>query len=181
MPTVMTHAALGLAVGQALRPARTGHRYWLGCALLPAIPDADVIGFHFGIEYGDVIGHRGLSHSLIFSVLLGFAVAMSMTGWERRNTRDTWRLSFIFILLVASHGPMDMLTNGGLGIALFAPFHNERLFWDWRPILVSPIGLDNFLSAWGWAVVKSELTWFGPPIAAILAAGLVRRRILARH
>jgi inner membrane protein len=79
------------------------------------------------------------------------------------------------VVLAASHGPMDMLTNGGLGIALLAPFDGQRYFWDWRPILVSPIGLKNFLSPWGLAVVLNELRWFGPPLGLLVAFTLFRR------
>ena len=177
MTTLITHAAIGLALGHALRPARRGHRYWLACGLLPAIPDADVIGFPLGIAYGDLLGHRGLSHSLAFAAALGLATALSMGWWEKRGWRETRHLSMLFVLLAASHGPMDMLTNGGLGIALFAPFDTERYFWDWRPILVSPIGLKNFLSPWGWAVMMDELRWFGPPIGLLVASMAIRRRM----
>ncbi len=177
MTTVITHAALGLALGHALRPARCGPRYWLACALLPVLPDADVIGLPLGIAYGDLLGHRGLSHSLAFAAVLGLAIALSMKRREGRGWPETRHLGMLFILLVASHGPMDMLTNGGLGIALLSPFDSTRYFWDWRPILVSPIGLKNFLTPWGWAVIKTELFWLGPPIALLLAATAIRRRI----
>ncbi|MDP6689731.1 MAG: metal-dependent hydrolase [Alphaproteobacteria bacterium] len=175
MTTVITHAAVGLALGHAVRPARCGHRYWLACALLPAIQDADVIGFPMGIAYGDLLGHRGLSHSLAFAAFLGLATALSMGWWEKRDWRQTRHLAILFVVLAASHGPMDMLTNGGLGIALLAPFDGQRYFWDWRPILVSPIGLKNFLSPWGLAVVLNELRWFGPPLGLLVAFTLFRR------
>ena len=86
----------------------------------------------------------------------------------------------IFVVLIASHGLMDMLTNGGLGIALFSPFITERFFWDWRPILVSPIGLKNFISPWGLAVVIQELRWFGAPAALLIAATLIYRYMARR-
>ena len=34
------------------------------------VPDLDVIGFYFGIPYGDLWGHRGLTHSLPFAGVL---------------------------------------------------------------------------------------------------------------
>jgi len=177
MTTVMTHGAIGLAFGYALPPARRGPRYWLACALLPAIADADVIGFPLGIAYSDLLGHRGLSHSLAFAAVLGLATAMSMKWREKRSWGETRHLAMLFVLLADSHGPMDMLTNGGLGIALFSPFDAERFFWDWRPIMVSPIGLKNFLTPWGWAVVMNEVRWFGPPTALLIATIAIRRRI----
>ena len=110
------------------------------------IPDADVVGFPLGIAYSELLGHRGLSHSLVFAAVLGLAAALLFRQTENRSWRQIRHLAMLFMLLAASHGPMDMLTNGGLGIALFSPFDPGRYFWDWRPILVSPIGLKNFLN-----------------------------------
>ena len=178
MTTVITHAAVGLAMGHAFAPALRGRRYWLLCALLPVIPDGDVAGFPFGIAYGDVLGHRGLSHSLAFALVLGLAAALYLGRMEKRRGRQTLQLAALFVLLAASHGFMDMLTNGGLGIALFSPFDVTRYFWDWRPIMVSPIGLRNFLSPWGAAVILDELRWFGPPIVFLVASGAIYRRMV---
>jgi inner membrane protein len=68
-----------------------------------------------------------------------------------------------------------MFTNGGRGVALFAPFSAERFFFPWRPIEVSPIGLD-FFSERGFGVISSEIIWIWIPSAIIfLFAWLVRR------
>ena len=40
---------------------------WMG-AICTIVPDFDVIGFAFGVSYGDVLGHRGFTHSLLFAV-----------------------------------------------------------------------------------------------------------------
>jgi inner membrane protein len=61
--------------------------------------------------------------------------------------------------VIASHGLLDAMTTGGLGVAFFAPFSAERYFFPWRPILVSPIGIERFLSPRGAAVLMSELQW----------------------
>ena len=63
--------------------------------------------------------------------------------------------------VVASHGLLDMLTNGGLGIALYWPFSYERLFAPWRPIPVAPIGM-SFFSARGARVAAVEVVYFLP-------------------
>ena len=64
------------------------------------------------------------------------------------------RFLFLFVSTL-SHGLLDMLTNGGLGVALFVPMSNERYFFPWRPITVSPIGLSRFVSAWGLRVLRN--------------------------
>jgi inner membrane protein len=44
----------------------------------------------------------------------------------------------------ASHGILDAMTDGGLGVAFFSPFDDTRCFFPFRPIKVSPIGLSFF-------------------------------------
>ena len=44
------------------------------------IPDLDVIGFSFGIQYADMLGHRGLTHSIFFAILLGALVTYILTN-----------------------------------------------------------------------------------------------------
>ena len=80
-----------------------------------------------------------------------------------------------FFLLTASHGLLDALTDGGLGIALLSPFTNERFFFPWTPIVVSPIGIRGFFSRWGLEVLKSELVWVWlPSLLMVVGVRLLR-------
>lgn len=144
-------------------------------AACAALPDADVIGFRLGIPYQHVLGHRGLSHSVTCALLLAFiaaAIALRRDG----DQRGAIRIACFFFLATASHGLLDALTDGGLGVAFFAPFSAERYFFPWRPIVVSPISIRRFLSGEGLAVVVSELSIVWIPAAAIwILGGLIRR------
>ena len=69
MPSILTHPAvpLGLAVAY-------GQRYVSGRLLLAGVgasvlPDIDSLGLDLGIPYGHMLGHRGLSHSILFARL----------------------------------------------------------------------------------------------------------------
>jgi inner membrane protein len=76
---------------------------------------------------------------------------------------------------------LDSLTDGGLGVAAFAPFDDARYFAPWRPIRVSPIGAA-FFSARGLAVLASEVVWVWlPALALVLLTGLYRRRSRAHQ
>ena len=70
MPTVFSHPAPVLALA-ALLSGRFSTRMLLFGILCAVLPDADVIGFRFGISYADAFGHRGFSHSLVFALLMG--------------------------------------------------------------------------------------------------------------
>ncbi len=67
----------------------------------------------------------------------------------------------------ASHGFLDTFTNGGLGVGFFIPFWNERFFFPWRPINVSPIGLRAFLRPSGAEALYSEIVWIWLPLSLV--------------
>lgn len=169
MPTIMTHAVIPLTMGLALGPARmTRPLIGIGVALA-MLPDADVVGFAFGIDYAAAFGHRGASHSIAVAALTATAVAALY-----RPARALLAWLFLFISM-ASHGLLDAFTNGGLGAALLWPFDDTRHFAPIRPIRVSPIGA-GFFSARGLAVLWSEWLWIWCPALLILLSGWFWRR-----
>ncbi|HMX44029.1 MAG TPA: metal-dependent hydrolase, partial [Elusimicrobiota bacterium] len=96
---------------------------------------------------------------------------------QRRPRGSGRRLFGFFFLALASHGVADALTNGGLGIAFFAPFSNARYFFPFRPVAVSPIGLERFFSSRGGAVLRSEAIWLVLPSLGVFAAATIARGI----
>src|SRR5687768_17218569 len=74
------HIAVGLAAVRLHSAAPLAGRPWLTAAAawsaLSMLPDADVIGFAFGVQYGDEWGHRGATHSFVFSLALGTAIGL---------------------------------------------------------------------------------------------------------
>lgn len=164
MPSIPTHFLVGASLGQAAgRPMRNDWRFWAAALVCSALPDIDVIGFSFGVQYGDLWGHRGLTHSLLFAALVGMIAAIFL---NRDRAQLLWNGVLLFVI-TASHGILDAMTNGGLGIAFFSPFHPARYFLPWRPILVSPIGLGRFLSERGLAVLRSEIVYVWLPMILI--------------
>ncbi len=131
--------------------------------LCTILPDADIVMFKFGVPYEHVLGHRGFSHSLVFAVILGVIVTAIFYRSIKLTSKQGLLFILYFTLCTASHILLDALTNGGLGVAVFAPFDNTRYFLPWRPIQVSPIGIESFFSEWGWRVIKSEAVWVGVP------------------
>jgi inner membrane protein len=177
MASVISHAVAALSIGTGFHTPTMARRVWIAGALCSMIPDVDVIGFHFGVHYSDFWGHRGFTHSLLFAAVLAVVVAMillSNSGIAR------WPLFAYLFIATASHGVLDAMTNGGLGIAFFSPFNNERCFLPWRPIRVSPIAASRFFSARGLAILQNEFVWIWIPAiafaAAVLAIKWSRRR-----
>jgi inner membrane protein len=181
MASAFAHAIVGSALWPLIRTDDMPKRAWLVGAGLAVLPDVDVIGFRFGVAYGDLLGHRGLTHSLLVAVVVGVLVAMALTrGDPRIGLR--MRLATYFILAMASHGILDAMTTGGLGVALLAPVDDTRYFFPWRPIAVSPIGIRPFFTARGVAVLANEALWVGLPSVVLACAGyFVRRAITSRR
>ncbi|MCP4156486.1 MAG: metal-dependent hydrolase, partial [bacterium] len=140
MPSLITHAVVGLAAGSAFPEKQRTGGFWLLTILLPMLPDADVIGFKFGVSYGDFLGHRGFFHSLFFAIIAALLVGILFSRGKKLYSKEWNTYVLYFFLLTGTHGVLDAFTNGGLGIALLAPFDNARYFFPWQPIAVSPIG-----------------------------------------
>jgi inner membrane protein len=140
-------------------------------------PDIDVIGFRFGVHYGDLLGHRGITHSLLFAALLAsvafFCVRSSLSPPVSRKLAWTY-----LFLATASHGLLDALTDGsGLGVMFFWPFDSTRYFFPITPIAMSPIGM-RFFSERGLSVILSEVRWVWIPSLAFALIAFCARRIL---
>jgi inner membrane protein len=176
MPTLFGHALVGVGV-----VAFSSHKFewrklrssFFLCSLLAVLPDFDVISFRLGISYGSFFGHRGFSHSLLFAIMMALICALpSLVRFRVGN--------FILYLIAAvSHPLFDMATDGGLGVAFFAPFYNDRMFFPWHPIPVSPLRLNTRL----WEVVAWEGLYFGSLAIALWLGFLwrARRRIAQKH
>lgn len=169
MASLLTHAIAAGALAQAGREEwlKSG-KFWVAAVVCSMLPDADVIGMRMGVPYGALCGHRGLTHSLLFAAI----VAVIAAGAIGEKAVERWKAGVLLFCITASHGVLDALTNGGLGIAFFSPFDVQRYFFPWRPVEVAPIGLRAFLTVRGARVIWSEMVWLWGPL---LAAGTALR------
>jgi inner membrane protein len=171
MPTVITHPAAALALAPWFR--RLPRWTFIAGVIGTVVPDLDVTAFALGIPYAHPLGHRGFTHSLVFAAL--FAAVVGYVTRVRSNT--SFFVSFVFVFLAtASHGLLDAMTSGGLGVGFFIPFSNARLFLPWRPIRVSPIGVGRFAEK-AVPVLLSEALWVWLPAVVIGSLGFARRRL----
>jgi len=190
MCSAFTHAALGLVVARVGTGARMPARYWISAAALAAAPDLDALGYVLWQGWWEPDGlwsHRGMTHSLSFAVLAAGLVTLAMFPRGRagvsagsvavvedsrwRSPIARWRVWVILTLAMFSHGLTDMLTNGGSGVAVFAPVSLERHRWAFRPVEVSPISVGGFFNQHGLEILWNELRWVLLP--ALGVAGVV--------
>ena len=165
MASAFAHALVALAMGKTIKNRELGWRELGLGAFCSVLPDFDIMGFYFGIQYGDLWGHRGMTHSILFAVLIaGSLVALWYRG---RPATAMAGLCLYFFLCTVSHGVLDAVTDGGLGVAFFSPFDTTRYFFPVRPVLVSPIGIGEFFSEYGARVLANEAVWIGLPSLAL--------------
>jgi inner membrane protein len=166
MASPITHAVVALSLGSVWYRVSSDWRLFAWGVLCAEIPDADVLGFWFGVPYGDLWGHRGITHSLLFAGFFAVVLTYGISLW------------LYFFLATASHGLSDAVTNGGLGVAFFAPFDTTRYFFPFRPVVVSPLGLQEFFSPIGARVLVSEAIWIWLPCVVFVGLSIGRRRLL---
>jgi inner membrane protein len=167
MATAYTHAVVGLGIAQLYTPARQRCLYWLFAALLAVFPDFDTFS---SAAYGAILGHRGFTHTLVFSLWLAL-LAASLTF--RRFQANLWALTGVFFLALASHGLLDALTRGGMPIPFFWPFTDER-YGNWGPIPVADLGFE-LPDPRQSRSLRSELLWVWlPTVVFIIVLALFR-------
>jgi inner membrane protein len=177
LPTIFTHAAIGLSGGKIFSLKKQSGKFWFFAFLLPILPDADSITFLFNIPYWHDFGHRGFFHSLFFALMVSLLVMLLFFKEDQLLSKSWFARWIFFFIITASHGILDAFTNGGLGIALLAPLDNTRYFFPYRPIPVSPIGINSFLSNWGAGVLLAEIVCMWIPLIIIVYL----RHVIAKY
>lgn len=126
----LSQFVLGAAVGEAVLGRKIGNKAIMWGGIAGTIPDLDVIASPLMSEVDALAFHRGISHSISFSVL-----AAILFGWllyklyDRPRTNvdpPTLRLwQSMFFLAFITHILLDCFTM--YGTQVFAPFSDYRL------------------------------------------------------
>ncbi len=177
MPTIITHGFVGLIGGKIFSNSREKLKFWLLSAALPMVPDADVVGFRFGVSYDSMLGHRGFTHSILFALLAALIVMFAAYREIVFGSKNWFLYSAYFFLITLSHPILDAFTNGGLGVGLFIPLDANRYFALFRPIEVSPIGVKRFLDGSAFTVLFSEFVWVWLPISAVCLVKVLVKKL----
>ena len=138
-----THALLPLAVAIAAAKRPVPWVFLFVTMFASAAPDIDGLFKHFlGVPPTSVYGHRGACHSLFAALAAGLVAA----AYHKPLGVRPLTAGILVAGSMASHGILDMMTNGGRPVAYLWPLSPIRLFADWRPIHSSPVHMTHLVS-----------------------------------
>ena len=164
MPTIITHSVFAVSTAAGFRYANLSLKLLVLSVVCSIIPDADVFGYHWlYIPSNHFFGHRGFFHSPFFAALFSIFIVTIFYRKEVTFSKQWRSYVLYFFILTTSHGILDALTNGGQGIALLSPVSNQRYFFPWTPVEVSPLNIKAFFSQRGLTVLKNEMIWIWAP------------------
>jgi inner membrane protein len=175
MASPFTHAVVAATLAASYRFRPPAGTFWAVGILCAILPDLDAVGFWLGVPYGSFWGHRGITHSIAFAAVVSAVLARSVPGWTGTGRVRLWTYCFLATL---SHGVLDALTDGGLGVAFLSPFDQGRYFFPVRPIRVSSMSVRDLLGPHGLDVLRSEIVsvWIPCGVIAIAVLWLRSRR-----
>lgn len=134
MPSSIGHALVAGAVGAVMAPAQTTRRYWIAGIACAIVLDIDAIGRPFGRGDVDFLGgHRALTHSVPFAVMLGMVVTATTLRAVRWNGERV-RIMAYLVLATMLHGALDAFASYGEGVAFLLPFSATRFASPWQPL-----------------------------------------------
>lgn len=118
----LTQIVLGAAVGNAVAGRKLKNRAVLYGAIVGTIPDLDVLIGLFLDPVRAVEIHRGMSHSVLFAVVMGVMLGWCISKWERRSNLSFKEGFWLVFLGLFTHAVLDVFTTWGTRVLW--PFSN---------------------------------------------------------
>lgn len=121
----LTQFTLGAAVGELVLGKKVGRKAALWGGFAGTLPDLDVLADPFLTQIQALSFHRGISHSLLFTIL-----ASPLLGWVisriHQNPHVSWRAwSHLVFWCLLTHIILDCFTT--YGTQIFQPFSDYRV------------------------------------------------------
>lgn len=120
----LTHTVLGACLGELTAGKKIGRKAMFIGAVANNIPDADVICYLWMDPTQALLAHRGLTHGILFNVILSLLLASGLQTIFRN-----WKLNYGQWLLLLGGGLMSHIlldACNAYGTGLLEPFNHER-------------------------------------------------------
>ncbi|MFC7336765.1 metal-dependent hydrolase [Haloferula chungangensis] len=164
---LITQAALGAVVGELVLGKKLGRSAIGWGALFGVLPDSDAILAPFLDTAWDLRIHRGLSHSLLLTLILTFALAKPLAKrWKKQKVTPQRAGCFVF-LVWSTHVLIDCFTV--YGTQVLWPFPGDSVSFD-NLFIIDPLFTVPLLVAVIWGLFIKAPQWkkgLGVRMAAI--------------
>ena len=136
----LTQLALGAAVGEAVAGKKLGNKAMLWGALAGTIPDLDIITGLWMDDIESMAFHRGITHSIVFSILFPILCAGFARWYYNKKPHNKkaherfWQTLWTILGVILIGGPAYLFltsTNTVTGIVL-AISAALGIYWIWR-------------------------------------------------
>lgn len=121
----LTHIAVGACIGELVAGKKLGKKAMLLGALGQSIPDIDFVAGYWMSTAGDLLAHRGFTHSILFAMLITVALAMLSARLLKNNTLTIPQWLLFWGIQLFMHLFLDIFNVYGTG--LFEPFSHYRV------------------------------------------------------
>lgn len=184
MSTLVGHALVATVISTTAGAScerRSCRLLTLSAIITAVLPDFDVL-VYLALKPMDMVAHRGLSHTILFSLISSSIMTILMSRAIRMRIGRLW---FVLFLAAISHLLLDYLMGAGHPIEFLAPFYNHGYLLPFRLLPVAYYGktLDAYFTASFWILnaiaVTLELIIFTPLILIAKKGYELRRKFLA--
>jgi inner membrane protein len=121
----LTHIVLGACIGDAIASKKLGKKAMIIGALAQSTPDIDFITTFWLTDTQDILAHRGITHSIIFSIVATFGLALIGRFIFRKSALSFRHWLMIFGINLFTHILIDSFNAYGIG--WFEPFSSHRV------------------------------------------------------
>jgi len=137
----ITHGIVGIGLAIITgEPLALTNPAFIGCLAGAVIPDSDIV-MQFGGHHKYLKNHRGISHSLLFTVL--YTIIISGVLFLFFPDMAIKRVAMMTLLGILSHLSLDLANP--YGAALFSPFSKKKITVDlllvFDPVIAIIFGL----------------------------------------
>lgn len=168
MALFITHGIFASLLSYIWRDKKTKFTVFILIFISSILPDIDFI---FDGKGSGMFTHRGITHSLFFSAVIGVLFSALFLS-SVKSFGESLLLMFIFFLASASHSCLDAMTNATYGVCFFCPFDDDRYFFPITPFSAYTIGSSHkgFRPGLGnsvWGSILPEIIWVWIPTFGI--------------
>ncbi|QEC74842.1 metal-dependent hydrolase [Mucilaginibacter ginsenosidivorax] len=120
----VTHITLGACIGELVLGKKLGKQALMWGAIAQSLPDIDSAGALFLSPEQALLAHRGITHSLVFALVVGLALAFLVRRIHHKVYVPFVTLALFFCLQLMLHDLLD--TCNAYGTGLLEPFSHQR-------------------------------------------------------